>query len=323
MNENIVNRTPADKAAVLSALPPELLRAIRRIQFRASHLVTDIFLGEYHSIFRGRGIEFAEVREYQPGDDIRIIDWNVTARMGRPYVKRYVEERELTVLLMVDVSASESFSTAKQTKQEIAAEIVALLAFSAIKSNDKVGLIAFSDHIERFIPPKKGVQHVLRLVRDLLYLRPEGRGTDLAQAINFLHRVTKRRSIVFLLSDFLAVGYERALKVAARRHELVAVTLTDRRELELPSVGLLYLEDAETGERLLVDSADPAVRAAFAAQAVQQREERLRLFRSVGIDAVEIYTDRPYVEPLLRFFRQRARKVAAACSGRVVRRAAA
>lgn len=311
---------PTARGAVLSALPPELLRTIRRIQFRASRLVTDVFLGEYHSIFRGRGIEFAEVREYQPGDDIRTIDWNVTARMGRPYVKQYVEERELTVLLVVDVSASEGFSTARQTKQEIAAEIGALLALSAIKSNDKVGLIAFSDRVERFVPPKKGIQHALRVIRELLYIQPQGKGTDIAEAISFLDRVTKRRSVVFLMSDFLAKGYERALKVAARRHELVAVTLTDPRELALPAVGLLYVEDAETGERLLIDSSDPVVRAAFAARAAQQQEEQRRFFRSIGVEEVSIYTDRSYVGPLLSFFQTRARKVAAARAGRIVRR---
>ena len=311
------------QAAVLGALPPELLRAIRRIQFRASHLVTDVFLGEYHSVFRGRGIEFAEVREYQPGDDIRTIDWNVTARMGRPYVKRYIEERELTVLLVVDVSASEGFSTARQTKQEIAAEIGALLAFSAIRSNDKVGLIAFSDRIERFVPPKKGVQHVLRVVRELLYVQPAGTGTNIAEAIDFLNRITKRRSIVFLMSDFLAGGYDRALKIAAQRHEVIALTLTDPRELELPAVGMLYLEDAETGERLLIDSSDPAVRTAFARRAAEEQEERRRLFRSTGVDEVRLSTDRSYVEPLLSYFRTKAQKVAAARAGRVARRRAA
>jgi uncharacterized protein (DUF58 family) len=296
------------QSTVLSSLPPELLRAIRRIQVRANHLVTDVFLGEYHSIFRGRGIEFAEVREYQPGDDVRTIDWNVTARMGRPYVKQFVEERELTVLLLVDVSGSEGFSTGQRTKQEIAAEISALLALSAIKNNDKVGLIAFSDRIERFVPPKKGVRHVLRVVRELLSLQPRGVGTDIVQAVNFLNRVTIRRSIVFILSDFLAQGYERVLKVAAQRHEVIALVLTDPRELELPPVGLLYLEDAETGERLLVDSADPAVRRLFAKRAQEQQEERERLFRSVGVDMVDIRTDASYIEPLLRYFQMRARR---------------
>lgn len=281
---------------------------IRRIEIRARRLVSNLFLGEYHSVFRGRGLEFWEVREYQPGDDVRTIDWNVTARMGTPYVKKYVEERELTVLLAVDVSASESFGTVAQAKAEVAAEVAALLAFAAVANNDRVGLLTFSDRIEKFTPPHKGSQHVLRIVRELLYARPQGRGTDIAGALSYLTRVARRHSIVFLISDFLGEGFEPALRTAARRHDLIAISLTDPRELSLPAVGLLELEDAETGRRLVLDTQDPGVRQSYALAAARRREARQRLLRSVGVDEVPIATDRPYVEPLMAFFRARARR---------------
>ena len=289
-------------------IPPELLRKIRRIEIRARRLVDHLFLGEYHSVFRGRGLEFSEVREYQPGDDVRIVDWNVTARMGTPYVKKFVEERELTVYLLVDASASEGFSTVPQTKAELAAEIGALLALAAVRNNDRVGLIAFTDQVERFLPPQKGSQHVLRLIRELLYMRPHRRGTDIAAALGFLSGVARRRGVAFILSDFLASDYEAALRVAARRHDIIAISLSDPREMELPAAGLLELEDPETGQRIIVDSGDAGVRQRYAEAAQRRREERRRLLSAVGVDEVSILTDRPYVQSLMAFFQARVRR---------------
>ena len=295
-------------SAEQAPIPPELLRKIRRIEVRARRLVDQLFLGEYHSVFRGRGLEFSEVREYQPGDDVRIIDWNVTARMGTPYVKKYVEERELTIYLLVDVSASEGFSTAPQSKAELAAEIGALLSLAAVRNNDRVGLIAFTDQVERFLPPRKGSQHVLRLIRELLFLRPAHRGTDVAAALGFLSRIARRRSVAFLLSDLLASEYQAALRVAARRHDIIAITLSDPRETELPDAGLLELRDPETGQRIIVDSGDARVRRLYAEAGQRRREERRRLLSTVGVDEVPILTDRPYVQSLMAFFQARARR---------------
>lgn len=292
------------------SIPPELLRKIRRIEIRSRRLVNSLFLGEYHAVFRGRGIEFSEVREYQPGDDVRSIDWNVTARMGGAYVKKYVEERELTVMLVVDVSASDAFGSGGQTKREVAAEVGALLAFSAIRNNDKVGLIAFSDRIERYVPPKKGPRHVLRVVRELLYLRPVGDGTSIAGAGEFLRRVLRRRSVVFLLSDFQDRDYEARLRVLARRHDLTAIILSDPRERELPPVGIVELEDAETGAHVLVDTSDRRVRAQYAARAAALRDERRRTLASLSIDQIDLETGVSYVEPLIAYFRRRAGRAA-------------
>ena len=274
----------------------------------ARRLVADRFLGQYHSVFRGRGLEFSEVREYQPGDDVRTIDWNVTARMGAPFVKRFVEERELTVLLAVDVSASQRFGTAAQRKEEVAAELGALIAFAAAANNDRVGLLTFSDGIEAFVPPRKGSRHILRLVRDLLSLRPARRGTDIGAAVGYLQRALRRHAIVFLISDFLDDGFEAALRSAARRHDLIALVLSDQRELELPAVGLIEAEDAETGERVWLDAGDAAVRERFALQAAGAHEARRRTLTSLGVDVVEISTDGSYVEPLLSYFQARARR---------------
>jgi uncharacterized protein (DUF58 family) len=288
------------------SIPPELLRRIRGIEIRSRRLVNSVFLGEYHAVFRGRGIEFSEVREYQPGDDVRAIDWNVTARMGAPYIKKYVEERELTVILALDVSASEAFGSEGRTKREIAAEVGALLALSATRNNDKVGLIAFSDRIERFVPPRKGRQHALRVIRELLYLRPEGRGTSVSTALEFMRRILPRRSVVFLLSDFQDRGYETALRVLARRHDITAVTLSDPRELSLPSVGMIEVEDAETGAHVLIDTSDRRVRELYAARAAGLREERRRILTSTAVDRIELSTEASYVEPLIAYFRRRA-----------------
>jgi uncharacterized protein (DUF58 family) len=286
-------------------LPPELLRHIRHIEIRTRRAVNDVLAGQYESVFRGSGIAFDEVREYQPGDDVRTIDWNVTARMGHPFVKRYREEREQTVVLMVDVSASQSFGTAARWKNEVAAELCALLAFSAVKNNDKVGIILFSDHVEHFVAAAKGTSHVLRVIRDVLYFQPSGRGTDIATALGYLRRVTHRRAIVFLLSDFMATGYDRALRIAARRHELIALRLVDPRERELPAASLVEIEDAETGARMLVDTSSRSFREQYRKCAALRSEEFARLCRKANVDTIEVRTDGRYVDSLIRLFRQR------------------
>jgi uncharacterized protein (DUF58 family) len=289
-------------------LSHEQLRAVRKIQIRTSHLVSDLFAGQYQSVFKGRGMEFAEVRLYQPGDDVRTIDWNVTARSGTPHVKRFAEERELTVMLVVDASASTVFGSRRQTKQALAAELGALLAFSAITNNDKVGLLMFTDRIELAVPPRKGTRHVLRVIREILSHRPVGRGTDVPAALEHLRRVTRRRTVLFLVSDFLTPGWKRALRLASRRHDVVAVVLEDPREAELPDVGLVELEEAETGERYVVDTGDPRVRRAVAERAALARAERDRELRAADVDAIVVGTDRPYIEAILRFFRMRERR---------------
>jgi len=289
-------------------LTREQLKAVRKIQIHTSHLVTDVFAGQYQSVFKGRGMEFAEVRHYLPGDEVRTIDWNVTARTGIPHVKRFTEERELTVMLLVDASASTRFGSVRQFKQELAAELAAVLAYSAITNNDKVGLVIFSDRIELALPPRKGNRHVLRVIREILNHRPQGRGTDIPLALDHLNRVTRRRCVVFLLSDFLAGDLRRPLKVANRRHDLVAVVLEDPRDVELPPMGLLALEDPESGETFVVDTSDAALREQFRRRQRAARIERDRFLRSLDIDAIDISTDRPYAQALLRFFRERERR---------------
>lgn len=270
-----------------------------------------LFSGEYHSVFKGQGMAFSEVREYQAGDDVRQLDWNVTARMGHPFVKVFDEERELTVMLMVDASASGDFGSVDQMKGEIGVELCALLAFSAIQNNDRVGLIVFTDEVEAFIPPKKGRKHVLRVIRELLYFRPARSGTDVGRALEYLNRVSTRRSVVFVVSDFLASGFEAPLKVAARRHDLTAVLLSDPRERELPDAGMVELEDAETGEEMLVDTSDAQLREFFQNAVDTERQRRQRLFRSIDVDAVDITTASTYVDPLMRYFKERARRIRA------------
>jgi uncharacterized protein (DUF58 family) len=289
-------------------LTREQLKAVRKIQIHTSHLVTDLFAGQYQSVFKGRGMEFAEVRQYLPGDEIRTIDWNVTARTGFPHVKRYTEERELTVMLLVDVSASTRFGSVRQFKQELAAEIAALLAYSAITNNDKVGLVIFTDRIELALPPRKGNRHVLRVIREILNHVPQGRRTDIPLALDHLNRVTRRRCVTFLLSDFLAPDLRRPLKVANQRHDLIAVVLEDPRDSELPAMGLVALEDPETGQTLVVDTADTRLRAEFRQRQQAARVERDRFLRSLDVDAINVRTDRPYAEALLRFFRERERR---------------
>ncbi|MGD0946302.1 MAG: DUF58 domain-containing protein [Candidatus Binatia bacterium] len=286
-------------------LTSEQLKAVRKIQIRTSHLVSDLFAGQYQSVFKGRGMEFAEVRHYLPGDDVRTIDWNVTARTGVPHVKRFVEERELTVMLLVDASASTHFGTVKQLKSEMAAEMAALFAFSAITNNDKVGLLMFSDHVELALPPKKGTRHVLRVIREVLSFTPQGHGTDIAAALEHLSRVTKRRCVTFVISDFLDTGVRLALKIANRRHDVIAVVLDDPRDLALPDVGLIALQDAETGEQILLDTGDSRLRREFEERAAAARRDRERMLRGVDVDAIVVRTDRPYTEALLRFFRMR------------------
>lgn len=290
-------------------IPKEILKKVRRIEITTRGLVNDVFSGEYQAVFKGRGMDFAEVREYHYGDDIRTIDWNVTAKTGRPYVKVFEEERELTVLFVVDVSASGDFGTVERMKGEIAVELCALLAFAAIKNNDKVGLILFSDRIEKFVPPRKGRSHALRVLRELLFFHPQGKGTDIAAAIDYLNHVARRRSVVFLVSDFLSKGFEKPLRIAARRHDLVAIRMSDPRESELPEVGLIELEDLESGERLLIDAGSSAVRDAMRREAEDAKSRLESLFKRFKIDAVEIDASEPYFEPLVRFFRKRAKRI--------------
>jgi len=289
-------------------IPKEILRKVKRLEITTRGMVNDVFSGEYHSVFKGRGMDFTEVREYSLGDDIRMIDWNVTARMGHPYVKIFQEERELTVMLMVDVSSSGNFGTYEQMKGEIATEICALLAFSAIKNNDKVGLIIFTDRIEKYIPPKKGKTHVLRVLRELLYHQPEGTKTDISQALQFLSRVARRRSVVFVVSDFISEKYEKALRIANKKHDVVAITVTDPREIELPNIGLIELEDAETGEIFLLNTADRSIRDSFIAMADTRKHAREKMFKAMNVDYIDIFTNKAYFEPLMRFFRMRAKR---------------
>ena len=291
-------------------IPKEILKKVKRIEIATRGLVNEVFSGEYHSVFKGRGMEFAEVREYQIGDDIRSIDWNVTARSGHPYVKVFDEERELTVMLLVDVSSSGNFGTTSQMKGEVAAELCAVLAFSAIKNNDKVGLIIFSDKIEKFIPPRKGKKHVLRVIREILYFKPEDSRTDLNVALGFLSRVIKRKSIVFLISDFLTENYEKSLQIANKKHDIISIDIIDPREVEMPGVGFLELEDAETGETIVVDTSNPVIRNDFYSQSKEERESREKFFKSIGVDNIDIKTDQSYVEPITRFFRMRAKRMA-------------
>jgi uncharacterized protein (DUF58 family) len=289
-------------------LPKEVIRKVRRIEIRTKKLVNDVFSGEYHSIFKGRGMEFEEVREYQPGDDVRVIDWNVTARYGHPFVKRFKEERELTVMLLVDASSSGEFGTAQRMKGEIAAELCSVLAFSAIKNNDRVGMIIFTDRVEKYIPPKKGSSHVLRLIREVLYFEPQHTGTDISCALEFLGRVIKRKSVVFLVSDFLSSDFDKMLSIANKKHDLIAIKIADPREIELPNVGFIELEDTETGERIIIDTKKSQVRRTFQEQALKQKKKLDKSFRSMDLDHIYITTDKSYVEPLMAFFRVRARR---------------
>lgn len=304
-------------AATRGGVPREILREVRRLELRTRGLVNSIFGGEYQSVFRGQGMEFAEFREYQPGDDVRSIDWNVTARSGEPYVRKHIEERELSMLLVVDLSGSEQFATRGRFKAEVAAEIAAVLALSAVRNNDRVGLVVFTDRIEHVVPARKGRRHVLRLIRDVLAFEPHGRGTDLAGALDYAARLLPHRGTIFLLSDFLPgdgtqgpESWERSLRLASRRHDVVAIRISDPAEGSLPDAGLLVLTDPETGREVAVQTARREVRLRYAA-AVQSRERTLRrLLRRQGIDEIEVRTDRSIVPPLLEFFRRRERQLA-------------
>lgn len=289
-------------------LPREVIQKIHRIHVTTSRLVTDFLSGQYESVFKGRGMEFDEVREYQPGDEIRSIDWNVTARMGHPFIKKYIEERQLTVMILLDASASSYFGTSKRLKSELAAEVSAVLAYAAVNHNDRVGLIIFTDKIEKFIPPRKGQQHVLRVIREALYFKPKGKGTDIEGALKYLDSVTTRRAVTFIISDFFAPEFRKPLSVANKRHDCVAISITDPRELELPRSGIVELADVETGATFLVDTASSAVRKAYADKARIKVEERSRMFGTIGVDHIDIRTDRPYIEEMIKFFRMRKRR---------------
>ncbi len=286
----------------------DLQQKIRQIQITASKAVSDILAGEYHSVFKGRGMEFDEVRPYQPGDDVRTIDWNVTARTGEPHIKRYVEERELTILFLVDLSASGVFGSTGRLKNDVAAELCGLLAFSAIRNNDKAGLIAFTDDIELFIPPRKGTRHALRLIRDILHLRPQGCKTDINAVLNYVAKVQNKRAVVFLISDFRAPDFSKALRATAKRHDVIAVSITDPAELKLPKAGLLRLTDNESGGVEIVDTSNKQVRRHYQALAAERRRSLAQFFKKQAIDHIPLVTDDDYVVDLVRFFRSRERR---------------
>ncbi len=290
-------------------LPTEIIRQIRRLQLRARRAVQDLLGGEYHSVFKGTGLSFEEVREYQPGDDVRSIDWNVTARMGQPFIKRYIEERERTLILLIDVSGSQGFGTQRHTKRAVAAELAALLSFCAIHNNDRVGLVTFTDTVELFIPPGKGTRHALRLIREILFGQARGRRTSISAAVDFLQKVQHKRGIVFVMSDFLDEGYERTLRLAAKRHDLTLVRVADPREEELPALGLIQVEDSETGRQYLLDTSDRDVRARYAEQARQRREHVTRLARGASLDLIEVSTDGGHLDELVRFFERREKRL--------------
>jgi uncharacterized protein (DUF58 family) len=289
-------------------LPREIVKKLRKIEIHTARLANDQLAGSYHSVFKGRGMAFSEVRQYQPGDDVRFIDWNVSARMNDTYVKVFTEEREMTVMLLVDVSGSERFGSVAQPKTETVAEVGALLAFSAIKNNDRVGLILFSDRVERFVPPKKGTGHVMRVVTEMLNAKPEHRGTDIRCALDLLGHLVKRKAVVFLISDFIADGYERALRISSARHDLIPIQVVDRREEELPDLGVVLMEDLETGELFEVDTSSKRAREAYATRVAKQRATREQLFKRLSLDHLTIYTDRSYVRPIADLFRRRQKR---------------
>lgn len=298
----------ASALSPVSAVPADVLRQVRRIEVRTRRLVDSQFAGEYRSLFKGQGMEFAEVREYQAGDEVRSIDWNVSARMGRPYVKRYVEERELTIMLAVDLSGSSRFGTRAKFKHELAIEMAGVLALTAVRNNDRVGMLMFSDTVEHALPPRKGRKHALRLIRDLLTTTPRSRGTAISAAVDRLMRLLPHRSVIFLCSDFLEEHLEKPLARLAQKHDVIAVTLEDPAERMLPDIGPARLEDPETGRRIEIDTSHPAVRAAFAARVAEAEESRRRLFGRLGLDEIVVHTEHGYVDALLAFFRARARR---------------
>lgn len=290
-------------------IPKEVLQQIRRIQITTSRMVTDVFSGQYQSVFKGRGMEFDEVREYQVGDEIRSIDWNVTARMGHPYIKKFMEERELTVMLLLDLSGSVYFGTVNKLKRQIAAEICSVLAFSAIRNNDKVGMIIFTDRIEKFIPPKKGARHVLRIIREALYFNPQGKRTDIPAALEYLNKVCKRSTVTFIVSDFYAQEFEKPLSIANKCHDLVSITITDPKEMDLPNIGLAQFDDSETGKTFNLDTSNEDLRQNFRQNALKIIGERKKTFDRLGVDNVDIRCDIPYNHTLFKFFRMRERRL--------------
>ena len=289
-------------------LTKEIIKQVRQIEIRTKGLVNQVFSGEYHSVFKGRGMEFSEVREYQFGDDIRNIDWNVTARFGHPFIKIFEEERELTVILMADLSGSLIFGSTDKTKQQIAAELSAILAFSALKNNDKVGLILFTDKIEKFVPPRKGRKHVLRIIREVLSFEPEGKSTNIKSALEYMNNAIKKRSIVFLLSDFMDTGYEKILRIVGKRHDLIGIVLNDKREDEIPEMGLVKFVDAETGNERWIDTGDKRTKYLFTQMRERNKASRKSLFISSRLDSIEIQTGENYIKPLVQFFRLRERR---------------
>jgi len=290
-------------------IPKEILKQIRRIQITTSRMVTDVFAGQYQSVFKGRGMDFDEVRQYFPGDDIRSIDWNVTARTGTPYVKKFIEERELTVMLLLDISRSTYFGTVNKLKRRLAAEICSLLAFSAIQNNDRVGLIAFSGRIEKFVPPRKGIRHGLRIVREALYFEPAGGGTDISNALEYLNRVCRRRTVSFVISDFYDRGFKKALSIANKRHDITAITITDPKEINLPKAGLISFRDAERGNNFIIDTSNEALRKAFHYNAARIMSERKKIFGSINVNSIDIRTDISYIRALISFFKMRERRM--------------
>lgn len=291
-------------------IPKDIIRKVRRIQITTSRKVTDVFAGQYKSVFKGVGMEFDEVREYNPGDEIRSIDWNVTARVGRPFIKKFVEERELTIMILLDVSMSCRFGTAERIKSEIAAEICSVIAFSAIKNHDKVGMITFTDKVEKLIPARKGIRHVLRVVREALYNEPEGKGTDINKALEHLGRVMTRRAIVFVISDFFAPDFSKSLTIANKWHDVIAVAVSDPSEHVLPAAGIVKLHDAETLEHYMVDTSDALSRERYRKRAEEIAEARKDVFKSAKVDSIDVTTDKSYVDPLVRFFKTRERRLA-------------
>jgi uncharacterized protein (DUF58 family) len=289
-------------------LSPELVKKIKQIQIFTSRMVNASFAGQYESVFKGRGMQFEEVREYIPGDDVRAIDWNVTARAGKPYIKRFVEEREMTLILLVDMSASGYFGTREKLKNELAAEFCAVLAFAAIRNNDKVGLIIFTDQVELYIPPKKGTTHVLRLIRELLCFKLPDKKTDIPLALDYLAKVIRKRATVFLVSDFIADEFSRPLSLVNKRHDVIAVNVQDPAELTMPRVGLVELKDAETGLTQLVDSSGAAFRKMYERENLRRKEELAQLFRSIDVDSISVETNRPYIHNLVKFFHMRHRR---------------
>ena len=290
-------------------IPKEILKQIHHIEIRSGRMVNDIFAGQYSSVFKGRGMEFAEVREYMPGDDIRTIDWNVTARYGKPYVKKFTEEREQTVILLVDASASQKFGTKNKFKSEITAEFASVLAFSAIKNNDRVGMIIFTDKIEKIIRPKKGRNHILRLIREILFFKPEGKGTDITQALKYLNELWRRKSVVFLLSDFADKHFENAMRITNRKHDLIAVNFSDPLEVSLPKIGLMELEDSETGKRIVIDTSNAMFIKEYKTKKDNRKKDLESIFLKSHVDYINISTDKSYILPLIQFFKKREKRL--------------